>query len=110
MSASARPHRSRPRRLYSYIPRVPRRLVQLRLLWSGCRLSHSDWGWLGVRWLGWSWVALGGSLSFYIPEAYALRLLTRARPSMVRLSSLVADASGPASSARASTSRKYALS
>eukprot|EP00964_Phaeocystis_antarctica_P001218 scaffold648_cov56-Phaeocystis_antarctica.AAC.1 len=39
------------------------------------------------RWLGWSWVALGGSLSFYIPEANTLRLLTRARPSMVYLCS-----------------------
>ena len=34
-----------------------------------------------------SGVALGGSLSFYIPEqADALRLLTRARPSMVCIS------------------------
>ena len=45
-----------------------------------------------------------------VPEVNTLRLWTRARPSIVRLSSLVADASGPASSARASTSRKYALS
>ena len=36
-----------------------------------------------------SGVALGGSLSFYIPEqADALRLLTRARPSMVWISAL----------------------
>ena len=36
-----------------------------------------------------SGVALGGSLSFYIPEqADALRLLTRARPSMVCISAL----------------------
>ena len=42
---------------------------------------------LGGRRLGWSSVALRGSLSFYIPEANALRLLTRARPSMVYLCS-----------------------
>ena len=43
---------------------------------------------LGDWWLGWSRVAHGGSLSFYIPEqADALmRLLTRARPSMVCIS------------------------
>jgi hypothetical protein len=39
-----------------------------------------------VAWVE-SGVALGGSLSFYIPEqADALRLLTRARPSMVCIS------------------------
>ena len=43
---------------------------------------------LGDRWLGWSRVAHGGSLSFYIPEADALRLLARARLSMVCISAL----------------------
>ena len=35
-----------------------------------------------------SGTALGGSLSFYTPEANALRLLTQARPSMVCSSAL----------------------
>eukprot|EP00964_Phaeocystis_antarctica_P008269 scaffold4453_cov65-Phaeocystis_antarctica.AAC.2 len=76
--------------------------TQPRLLRSGCWLSHSDWGWLG-----WSVarVELGrlrgsnpnpnpnqvgspsGAPSPSVPEANTLRLLTRARPSMVYLCS-----------------------
>ena len=53
------------------------------------------------RWLGWNWVALGGSLSFYTGGQHTLRLLTRARPSMVSLSAIAAKSGRPRGRPRA---------